>query len=76
MYKSTRDRNQRIEIKEKGAESKAFNKRMAQPFAMQFSMFRENKRKKPHFEAKKSMAKRGLTKSSFLRVIQFRGEST
>ena len=31
-------------------------------------------RKKPRFEAKKSMTKRGSVKSSFLRVIQFRRE--
>ena len=49
-------------------------KRMAQPFAMQFCIFNPNKRKKPLFEAKKSMTKRGSAKSSFLRAIQFRRE--
>ena len=34
----------------------------------------KSKEKMPHFEAKKSMTKRGSAKSSFLRVIQFRTE--
>ena len=34
----------------------------------------KNKRKKPQNEAKKSITKRGSEKSSFLKVIQFRGE--
>ena len=62
-------------INEKGLSQKLKIKLMAQPFAMQFCTFRQNKRKKPQNEAKKSMTKRGSVKSSFLRVIQFRGES-
>ena len=58
----------------KEAESKLLIKLMAQPFAMQFSMFRQNKRKKPQNEAKISMTKRGSAKSSIFKVIQFRGE--
>ena len=58
-----------------GLSQKLKIKLMAQPFAIQFCRFRQNKRKKPQNEAKKSMTKRGSTQSSFLRVIQFRGES-
>ena len=41
---------------------------------LRFLKSERTKRKKPRFEAKKSMAKRGSVKSSFLRVIQFRRE--
>ena len=58
----------------KGLSQKLLIKRIAQPFAMQFSTFRQNKRKKPRNEAKMSMMKRGSSKSSIFRVIQFRGE--
>ena len=51
--------------KQKGLSQKLLIKQMAQPFAMQFSTFRENKIKKPQNEAKKSMTKRGSLKSSF-----------
>ena len=60
--------------KKKGLSQKLKIKLMAQPFAMQFCTFRQNKRKKPQNEAKKSMTKRGSVKSSFLRVIQFHRE--
>ena len=60
--------------KPKGLSQKLLIKRKTQPFAMQFCTFRQNKRKKPQIEAKKSMTKRGSAKSSILRVIQFRGE--
>ena len=58
----------------KKAESKAFNKAEAQLFAMQICRFCEMQKKKPHFEAKMRMTKRGSAKSSFLRIIQFRVE--
>jgi len=47
---------------------------MAQPFAMKFCYLGKMQKKKPQNEAKKSMTKRGSAKSSFLEVIQFRGE--
>ncbi len=58
----------------KGLSQKLLIKRKTQPFATQFSRLRQNKRKKPQNEAKKSMTKRGSEKSSFSRAIQFRGE--
>ena len=51
----------------KGLSQKLFMKQKAQPFAMQKSAFRQSKRKKPHFEAKMGMTKRGSVKSSFFK---------
>ena len=58
----------------KGLSQKLLIKQMAQSFAMQFSTFWQNKRKKPRNEAKMSMTKRGSSKPSIFRVIQFRRE--
>ena len=70
----SRDYTSQGQKNKKGAVSNANFGAFEAALFLCFLKSERTKRKKPRFEAKKSMTKRGSVKSSFLRVIQFRGE--